>query len=238
VKVYKQQILFLIPILFFSSCTQNDSDKIQIAQTMDRITKTEQPPKLMASPTSTLIPSQTSSPKPTATPISTDFPTPIPIDPSRYESWWTYTHPNYGFSLRLPNDWAITETTTGKSQLNGHLLNIHPHNTGESIDIRVTFRKVGDEVLLWPTGVGSGEFVSYGLIEIAGKPARRMLFVCPTGQIQSIWYQGETKPHILRGDLEFGFIFQFSRIYCQEGYSLSGKVQHIGEMIIASLQVP
>jgi hypothetical protein len=138
----------------------------------------------------------------------------------------------------LPSDWAVTETTTGDPLMNGHQINIHPYHTEENLDIRVTFREIGEDVLLWPTGVGSGEIIAHGLIEIAGSPAQRKLFVCPTGQIQSIWYHGETEPNVQRGNLEFGFIFRYVDVYCQEGYSLGGKVQHIGEMIIASLQVP
>jgi hypothetical protein len=38
--------------------------------------------------------------------------------------------------------------------------------------------------------------------------------------------------------MEFAFIYSYSGVYCQEGYSLTGKVQLVGEMIIASLNVP
>jgi hypothetical protein len=77
-------------------------------------------------------------------------------------------------------------------------------------------------------------------VDVAGQLARRLYFVCPTGQVNSIWYEGvETEANIQRGDLEFGFIYSFNNpVYCQEGYSLGGKVQRVGEMIIASLKVP
>ena len=68
---------------------------------------------------------------------------------------------------------------------------------------------------------------------------QRVLLVCPTGEVTSIWYhQGEGVPNITRGDLEFGFIFSATPSHCEAGYSLSGKVQRVGEMIIASLNVP
>lgn len=102
----------------------------------------------------------------------------------------------------------------------------------------MTFGRVGENVRLWPTGVGAGEFVPQGTLDIAGETARRKLFVCPNGQIDSIWYQGESGPNVQCGDLEFGFIFSYTGVYCQEGYSLNGKTQRVGEMIIASLQVP
>ena len=73
---------------------------------------------------------------------------------------------------------------------------------------------------------------------MAGQPAQRVLLVCPTGEVTAIWYhQGEGQPNIARGDLEFGFIFTAAN-HCEAGYSLSGKVQRVGEMIIASLMAP
>ncbi len=50
--------------------------------------------------------------------------------------------------------------------------------------------------------------------------------------------EGEAEPNIQRGELEFGFIFSYVGGYCEGDYSLEGKVQRVGEMIIASLQVP
>jgi hypothetical protein len=48
----------------------------------------------------------------------------------------------------------------------------------------------------------------------------------------------EEDANIHLGNLEFGFIFSYTGVYCEEGYSLGGKVQRLGEMIIASLKVP
>jgi hypothetical protein len=236
-----QQFLLLIFHIFLVACTQivtvtDEGPQHTNSEGVAAITK--QPPTVTNLPPKTLVPTQRLTIEAVQTPSPTGFPTPIPIDPARYEAWWTYTNPIYGFSFRLPNDWVLTETTTGNPMMNGHLLNIHPQDTNGNLNIRFTFRRIGEDVFLWPTGVGSGAFISHGFIDIDEKPARRMLFVCPTGQIQSIWYQGETEPNIQRGDLEFGFIFGYTEVYCEEGYSLGGKEQHIGEMIIASLQNP
>lgn len=179
---------------------------------------------------------------PTQAPTSppTEIPTAMPIALADYQGWWTYTNPTYGFSLLLPSDWVVDEITTGDPLMNGHLLNLIPQNTSENINIRMTFRHISEDVPLWPTGVGSGEFVAQGTLDVAGKPARRILFICPTGEVNEIWYHGagENEINIQAGDLEFGFILSFSGIYCQDGYSLGGKVQRVGEMIIASLNEP
>jgi putative hemolysin len=178
--------------------------------------------------------------QPAAIASATPIPTAVPIDPSFYQGFWTYTNPVYGFSMMVPEDWAVEETTTGDPVMNDHTLILHPQPTPDVYPtIRVSFRTIGEEVLLWPTGVGQGEFISQGMLEVDGEPASRTYFVCPNGIIDSIWYQGgENEPNIQRGNMEFGFIYSYSGSYCQEPYSLTGKVQLVGELIIASLQVP
>lgn len=178
------------------------------------------------------------SPMDPASQVSTEIPTPLPIVPADYQGWWTYTHAVYGFSIMLPGEWVVDETTSDPL-MTGHLIILHPEKEVENLSLRVTFRNIGEEALLWPTGVGQGEFVHHGTLDVAGQPVVRILLVCPTGQVNSIWYhQSDSQANIQRGNLEFGFIYSFTGIYCQEGYSLSGEVQRVGEMIIASLNVP
>ena len=155
-----------------------------------------------------------------------------PIDPSEYQGWWTYTHTEYGFSLMLPEDWKVEEVTTSDPLMNGHMLNL----STEGLNIRMNFRHTGEDALLWPTGVGAGEFIAQGTLNVAGQPTQRMYFVCPTGEINSIWYHdGDGSPNIQRGNLEFAFIFSLTDFYCEAGHNLDGKSQHVGETIIASL---
>jgi putative hemolysin len=174
----------------------------------------------------------------TDTNVPTVFPTPLPIDAADYEGWWNYTHTIYGFSMMFPEDWTVEEIAADDPLLGGHLLNLHPQNGTGKENIRMTFRRVGEETLLWPTGVGQGEFVPQGTLDVAGQPAERVLLVCPTGEVTAIWYhQDESQPNIMRGDLEFGFIFTAAD-HCEAGYSLTGKTEQVGEMIIASLSMP
>jgi len=167
----------------------------------------------------------------------TEIPTAIPIDPNDYQGWWTYTHDEYSFSIMLPEDWIVDEATTFDPQMSGHTLNLHPNYGTESI--RMTFRYVEEDVRLLPTGVGQGEFIQQGTLEIAGQPARRFLLVCPTGEVTAIWYHGadDDQPNLVFGNEEFGFIYSAGE-HCAPGQSLGGKIQRAGEMIIASLKVP
>ena len=171
--------------------------------------------------------------------LPTDIPAVLPIDPTEYEGWWTYTHADYGFSLLLPPDWVVDEATAAEQILSGHLLNIHPQDSPENLNLRLTFRSTGEEdVLLWPTGVGVGEFVPQGTLEAAGDNVRRVFLVCPTGQLNSVWYQGTEQANIQRGNLEFGFIYSHTGVFCQEGYSLDEKEVRLADLIIASLDAP
>lgn len=166
------------------------------------------------------------------------MPTAIPVNPAAYQDWITYTHPVYNFTLRLPADWIVEEVSNGGPGMDGHLLSLHPADQYSQESIRLTFRRPGEDVLLWPTGVGQGEFVPQGTLSIDGQAAQRMLLACPTGEVTSIWYyQGQDQPNLLRGGLEFGFLYSASPVHCAAGHNLSDEAQLVGEMIIASLHV-
>lgn len=172
------------------------------------------------------------------TPAATKTPTALPIDPSLYQGWQSYTHAVYGFSIMLPGDWVVDEIAANDPLLGGHLLNLHPRASASEENIRLTFRRTGEETLLWPTGVGQGDFIPQGTLKIAGQPAQRVLLVCPTGEVTAIWYhQGEGQPNVTRGDLEFGFIYSIGE-HCAPGSDLSREAQFVSDLIIASLQVP
>jgi len=123
--------------------------------------------------------------------------------------------------------------------MEGHILNLHPVDQYNKESIRLTFRLQGEDVLLWPTGVGQGEFVPQGTLLVDGEPALRMALVCPTSEVTSIWYfQSADQPNLVRGGLEFGSIYSATPTHCEAGYSLDGQSPLVGEMIVASLHVP
>ena len=132
----------------------------------------------------------------------------------------------------------MDEESEGDSTLAGHALNIYSLENPEKQNIRLTFRRIGEDVLLWPTGVGQGEFITQGTLDISGQPAQRVLLVCPTGEVTEIWYHGgEDQPSIVLGDMEFGIIYGTPG-HCEPGYSIGGEAQLVGETIISSLNVP
>ncbi len=171
-------------------------------------------------------------------PAANTIPTALPIDPAAYQGWSTYTNPDYGFSLKLPDGWIVEEPGYGDPLLVGHELNIHSVIDASPNNIRLTFRQRGDDTWLWPTGVGEGEFIQQGTLVIGDQPVLRVLLVCRSGAVSDIWYhQSDGQPNISIGELEFGIIFSTPG-HCEPGNNLGGDAQLIGEMIIASLTVP
>jgi putative hemolysin len=168
------------------------------------------------------------------------IPTALPINPLLYQDWITYTNTINGFSFRLPSAWIVEEVSSGDPLLVGHELKIYDATKQQPETIRLTYRKVGDDTLLWPIGVGEGEFVQQGTLEIAGQPVIRMLLVCPSGAVTAIWYQQthqtQIQPNIVLGNLEFAIIYSTPG-HCESGNNLSGETQWLGEMIISSLTV-
>jgi putative hemolysin len=166
------------------------------------------------------------------------IPTPLPVNLEDAAEWVTYTHPVHGFTFRLPGDWLVAEDNAADSLLSGHLLILRPADAPEAESIRLTFRVVGEDTLLWPTGVGEGEFIEQGRLEIAGEPVVRRLLVCPSGEVSAVYYQPEQGgPNILRGGLEFAIIYTASPAHCTANASLGGAALQTGETIIASLEV-
>lgn len=171
--------------------------------------------------------------------LPTEIPTAIPTNPDDYQGWWTYSNSDYGFTIMLPEDWVVDESTASDSLMNGHFLTLHPQpTTGTGMNIRMAFRRVGEDVLLWPTGVGAGSFVPQGNLDIGGNIARRIMFICPDGQVNAIWYHGadEIEPNIRIDEMEFGIIANISGSYCEEGISINAKDQYAVDLIIASLR--
>jgi putative hemolysin len=167
----------------------------------------------------------------------TPIPKALPIDPAASQDWATYINSDYGFSLRLPDGWVVEEAGSTDPLLVGHELNISNMIDAPPTHIRLTFRRAGEDTILWPTGVGEGKFIQQGTLDIAGQPALRMLLVCPTGEVTAIWYQVEGQPNLTQGKLEFGIIFSTPG-HCEPGNSLGGEAQRVGEMILTSLTTP
>jgi putative hemolysin len=173
-----------------------------------------------------------------AAPVPTSSSTVLPMEMTPYLNWITYTNTNYGFSIKFPDGWIVEEAESSDPLLGGYAINLHNILDASAGNIRITYRQIGDDTLLWPTVVAEGQFIPASSMDIAGQPAVRVYLVCARSEISQIWYhQSESQLNIIRGNLEFGILFSTAR-YCEPGNSLQGETLRIGEMIIGSLSVP
>ena len=169
------------------------------------------------------------SPTPAVSPTVTQLPTPN----GGYAGWQDYAQAEPSFTFRYPPGWVVEPDVNPVSTLYEHALFVHPAGEAKPLALRVVFRAAGDELLLWPTGVGEGEFVARGTTPFgAGRLARQVL-VCQ-GRDQAVWYRGAAGAAPL-GDLEFSFILAVNGA-CADGLSLTEPEQAIGDLLVASFQ--
>ena len=180
-------------------------------------------------------------PAPTAaaslTPTKTPAPEPtsLPTVVGGTATWPRYVHEEYGFSFQYPPDWVVEPDANPISTLYGHALFVRPADESARVSLRVVFRRAGEDILLWPTGVGEGEFVERDSVPFLGGTLKRVALVCD-GRDQSVWYKSVMGDQQPRGDLEFSFILAY-RGACSDGYSLPEQVQAIGNMIVTSFEI-
>ncbi len=108
-------------------------------------------------------------------------PTPLPTLAGGYTSWLSYTQADYAFSFRYPSDWVVEPDANPVSTLYGHALFVRPADETTKTSLRVVFRRNGAELLLWPTGVGEGEFVQRDIIPFGDGMLKRDVLVCDGG---------------------------------------------------------
>jgi putative hemolysin len=185
------------------------------------------------SPGDSLAPTAAAALTPTKTP--TPAPTSLPTVVGGYATWLRYTHADYGFSFQYPPDWVVEPDDSPASTLYGHALFVRPADESARVSLRVVFRRADEDILLWPTGVGEGEFVERGSVAFIGGTLKRVVLVCE-GRDQSVWYESVTGDETQRGGLELSLILAY-RGACSDGYSLPEQVQAMGNMIVTSFEI-
>jgi hypothetical protein len=185
-------------------------------------------------PGGSLAPTAAATLAPIATPVSE--PAALPTVVGGYAGWPGYTHADYGFSFQYPPDWVVEPDANPISTLYGHALFVRPAGESARVSLRVVFRRAGEDILLWPTGTGEGEFVERSSVQFIDGTLKRVVLVCE-GRDQSVWYKSATGDQNQRGGLEFSFILAY-RGACSDGYRLPEQVQALGDMMVTSFESP
>ena len=166
------------------------------------------------------------------TPHSTTVPT--PTQALDYTGWGEYANTQYGFSFRYPPEWALEEVQEADNTMSGHLIRLNIQ-TGEAqtMEMLIGFKRIGEDQLIWPTGVGEGEFVPRGTVLFIGQELKRNVLVCQD-QDMNVFYQQEGG--IRRGDLEFSLILDYIGS-CRDQYSMPADIQAMADKVVISFQL-
>jgi putative hemolysin len=169
---------------------------------------------------------------PVQTATATPALTPLPTVEGGYADWQTFQHAEYGFTFAYPPSWVVRLDDDPISTLFEHALFVQPTAEAAPLHLRVVFRRVGEDVLLWPTGVGEGEFIERGPVPFVGGELKRVVLVCQ-GLDQAVWYRSVPGGEIEHGGVEFSFILM--RVgTCADGIGLAPAEQSIANMIVTS----
>jgi hypothetical protein len=164
----------------------------------------------------------------------TPAPSPLPTLEGGYAGWSRYTQIDYGFDFLYPPDWVVVPDNNPVSTLYGHALFVRPADEAAQVHVRIVFRRVGEDVLLWPTGVGEGEFIERDSLPFMGGWLQRVALVCQAHDMM-VWYLSAGGGVIQRGDTEFSFILAHLGS-CADGAGLSPGDQAIANMVVASFE--
>lgn len=160
--------------------------------------------------------------------------TALPTREGGYAGWHSYTQPDYGFEFRYPPEWVVVPDDNPVSTLYGHALFVQPADEAAQVHLRVVFRHTGEDTLLWPTGVGDGEFVERDSITSLVGELRRRVLVCE-GHDMAVWYRSMEDADIQGGGMEFSFMLAYLGS-CADGSGLAPEDQVIANMIVASVE--
>jgi putative hemolysin len=145
--------------------------------------------------------------------------------------WFEYTNPQYGFAFRRPPDWELEEVQGPDNTMAGHQVKLHIRpEANREIEMIISFKRVGEEQLIWPTGVGNGEFFDKGLAWLMAESVTRHVLVCD-GRDMSVYYQQEGG--VRRGDLEFAIILAYTG-NCTDGYAIPVVIEDLADAVVAT----
>jgi hypothetical protein len=146
-------------------------------------------------------------PTPTAepTPFATLGPT---ATPDVTANWKTYTNIKYGYQLRYPNDWSVTENS-GQDTVGGQIQNTTFTSPTKDYVLTLGVRKSGETVnIVGRSGVSAGDFVISNPIPFNGSsiPTKNLIY---KGKIKAVFYQPEVG---LYKASDFEFYADFDRV--------------------------
>ncbi len=218
---------------------------ILTACTATPLTPTQSPPVILtavttpaaaANPTVTIGPKATPVPTSTPIPTATSAPTPAPVAPVVIaDAWLAYTNEKYAFSFRYPPDWILKEIVDPVNTMSGHAVHL-THPTDPSVRMIIAFKRANEDRRITPTGIGSGDLITRGVVSLLGQEVERNVLVALEKDMGV--YYGWPRSAAAGGDLVFWLALDCA---CSAGdpavAGLAPEVEQIADAIVESIEV-
>lgn len=165
--------------------------------------------------------------------LAADNALPTPADegtlPTDLAGWPMLTLPTFGFSLRYPPDWQVTETTDPGHTLAGHQIQIAPPGGGDIV-FSVAYKRSDDAMRITRSGLREGELISHGTIDFLGVPVdkTRLEF---EGKVMGVYYDGAGE--VQRAPVTFTLALDFLGD-SRTGGGISAETEHLADLIVTS----
>ncbi|MFO7698857.1 MAG: hypothetical protein R6X16_17120 [Anaerolineae bacterium] len=187
-------------------------------------------PSATAAPTHTVAPTATAAATAPAAEAGLYVPDLNDLAAQTYDGWQSYENAAYGFALRYPEGWTLTEVTERGDTMAGHRVDLvddaDPNNR-----MHLAYRRADEDVQILPTGMSQGEIVERGAIVFLGEALSRQSLV-DRAEDSRILYGGGGE--IVRDGLVFWMdLYRLAEGDAERG--LSEEVQWVADAILSSL---
>lgn len=184
------------------------------------------------------------------TPIPTDTPIPTPeplfqcrlpatAAADRYPGWFQCTNAKYGFSFRYPAGWKLKEIVDPINTMSGHAVHL-THPTDPALRMIIAFRRANEDRRIAPTGIGSGDLITRGVVSLVGRDVERNVLVA-LGKDMAVYYgwpRSAATGAATGNDLVFWLALDCA---CSAGdpavAGLTPEVERIADAIVESIEV-
>ena len=153
------------------------------------------------------------------------------VDMSVYAGWMEYVESNYEFKFRYPPEWTAELDLRNDSMTYQHLLWLRaPEKPVAGVQMMIAFERIGENIGIQRTGIGSGELIERGSVIFLGEPAKRIALVLE-GKDMEVMY--EHTGAFERGDMRFAISLSYVGV---ERLGLTPELEQIADLIVASFE--